>query len=187
MLNRDQHGSGLGIFARTGLAKGQNLELCPYIPTKLNQSSSPRLGVGRIESYIKRDDIGLVYIGGPASLINGGCHSCANVDLHLGFDRRNQFPHCLNEIITDSQLLLEYGQDYRVDIFCAECTNALSTNSREPDPRAHAVSHVPVLEEFKGEGFIPLSTSDVVAALHAEAAFYRKLTEETKECKEPKQ
>lgn len=124
-----------------------------------------------------------MYVGGPASLINGGCHSCANVDLHLGLDRGNQYPHCVHSVTAGTQLLVEYGRDYRPDIFCADCTNALSTNSRVPDPKAENVDHVPVLEEFKQQGFNPHSTSNFVSALHAEAVYYETLTLNTKENK----
>lgn len=175
----DPNGTSLGVFARTGLAKQQDLPSCSYIQTQMDLSSSPDLGCGRIESYIMRDDIGLVYIGGPGSLVNAGCHSCANVDLHLGLNRGNQYPHCLHNLSAGSQLLIEYGKDYRPDIFCADCQNALTLNQK-PDPKSLNINHAAVLNEFKQPGFNPLSTADVVSALHAEASFYESLTLKTR-------
>jgi hypothetical protein len=142
---------------------------CAYRLVHVGDDSSPRLGPGRLESYAYFEDLGLCYMAGPAALINAACASCTNCTLALDFDKspRQQHTTAVKVIPAGGQLSIDYGRDYRKDMFCCCCDCMLSCELSDiPQP------HIPIIPALAPVPFNGLNTAHYISALHAETQQY---------------
>jgi hypothetical protein len=165
----DPNGSSLGVFAVTPTNVNDPIPQCAYRLSHVSDTSSPRIGRGRLESYTYFEELGLCYVAGPAALMNAACAACANCTLALDFDKTPSEQHAiaLKPIAAGAQLAIDYGRDYRKDMFCCNCGNQLAHElSQVPQP------HIPIIPALAPIPFNGLNTAHYIAALNAESQQY---------------
>lgn len=171
---RYPYGCSLGIYATAYMAPGETITECAYrIVQTGTQSTSPRVEPGRMESYTHFDELGLCYVAGPAALINAACVSCANCSLALDFEKPHSQQHVttIKPITAGTQLTIDYGRNYRADMFCCSCGRGLGK-----EPSAVQQPHVSIVPALAPIPFNSNNTAHYIAALHAEAQIYYSAT-----------
>jgi hypothetical protein len=161
-------GKGLCVYASCTITARTRIQSLAWSLWPV-ADSLPLLGDGRIDSYARVRVHGpLCFLAGPASLINGACDKHANSSLKL----TSKVNSCCwigeQDVSTDSEITIVYGDESRCDLLCDICLRRLCISG------GVAADHVPVLEEFSPSSFQPHSTADRVRALSNEAKIMRR-------------
>jgi hypothetical protein len=161
---------GLGVIALRHMTRGKQLKELSWCTSPVSCSHISQT-LGRIESYVRFSE-SLYYLGGPAALVNGACDTHANSSFAFGRNPPQQgqhkWMHLTDEVTQQSHITSLYGEEARLDWFCA-CGSPLTSRTTHLN-NLPVTCHTPVLQEYKRKiaRFNPQATAHTVHALQLE-------------------